>query len=309
VNGKEARCTPFPVELAEAQSVQRDFTETIGGDLYVTIRDEMMGFIGPDRIEQLRLAKADGSLIDASYTYEKNWRFAFKNKQPGEITCYVKAAGCEPVQGTANIASGREEYLELVVRGSEVLTGHVVPAEPLREWVTSYIHGNIFARRAEVEPAGDYRLEKLHEGTYLFSATRQDVHQTGVRVQSKWITLEKGKGAKADFDLSGSASISGEFTFPEGYHGIVIVCAADAPDPIPWNDRPRYNEHLQGTCGVGENSGQFELPFLLPGDYKVTAAWFKTDEDKHYEKKDIHEVTRSVSLAEGEHLKLDIEGK
>lgn len=307
---ESSRCSTSPIELKAGATVEQNFVVGGTGDLSIFIHDNQYGLLPPDLLKRLEITQKNGNKIAISPEYGEDGAFLVKGLAPGEILCEIEAAGCRPEKRAATITAANVTNIDFQVQGACALKGRVVPfsgaskcqVEPRlpKCWVT---------RRAEAEANGDYHLDGLRAGRCLFSACQMNDARSSIRMQSKWVTVEEGKEALADFDLSGAASISGAFTFPAEYSGIVIIRPADAPDSIPWNDNPGFNEYLLGRALCRPDENKFALLQLPAGNYKVTAAWFKPDPVSKFEKLDVHEITQAVSLADGQRLELNFEGK
>ncbi len=303
---------PSEITLKSGEVLNRDFVVGDTGELAVIILDKFLGFVEPTHLRRIDLTCEDGSKLQSAYEFKKpEAQYLFKGLPPGTIRCEVEVEGGGVAAETVEIAAATTKRIDFRIHGSCVLTGHVNP--PPRYGgckILARVPGQWAVSRADVEETGEYRMGEIEPGTYLFSASQQEERGSSSRMQSKWVTIEQGKIAQADFDLSGTASISGTFTFPEGRAGMVVVQPVAAPDPIPWNDPQGLYEHLLGKDMSHKSEPiLYKFTHLPAGAYKVTAAWFTPDPDIRFMKNDIHETTQQVTLSDNQQVALDLEGK
>jgi len=154
-------------------------------------------------------------------------------------------------------------------------------------------------RRRPVNESGYYRFEGLAPDTWTVTATAEAEHRGAIGSAS--VQVPTAGIVRLDFELGGSATITGRVSWPQGYTvPVVLVRSATATEPVSLSNLGVLESQCAGysLCGDG---GIYVISDLPPGSYNVTAFCGLSGG----EETDLLQKSRTVTLRDGQTLELD----
>ncbi|MFA6240127.1 MAG: sigma-70 family RNA polymerase sigma factor [Candidatus Hydrogenedentales bacterium] len=240
--------------------------------------------------------------MDAEVSKEKG-RFTVAGLPPGAVTLWISAKGhAGKLLRDIPIAAGSEsEEIKVALGPPCVLeTPFVVDGEPLKGYVACLeVHSGekprvlnrFMFRHSDSNPT--VTIDTLPEGTYLVRGSLYNgafpfIYRSS---QQSTVTLTSGKTTRFEFNFTNRGGVRGHVTAPGGSARCVIVVYDPTQVPTQPNDCLIYGVAEYRLTGA---EGAYEIPYLDPGEYLVTAYASEVRFDFH------RAQTIPVTVVEGE---------
>jgi len=227
-------------------------------------------------------------------------QFALESINPGVATFRTTADGYLPqeVGGVmiepGKVTTGVTFYLSqagsiegyVTRNGAPIVIGASVKAFPVSR--PGHVQGT------SANESGFYRLESLTPDVYTVTATAEAEHRAAVGSGS--VQVPAGRTVRLDFELAGSATVTGTVSWPQGYTvPVVLVRSSGVTELVSFSNLALLESQCVGysLCGDG---GRYMTGDLPPGSYSVTAFCGLSGG----EATDLLQESQTVTLREGQ---------
>jgi hypothetical protein len=248
-------------------------------------------------------------LGDVVIDEQQKGRFSITGISPGIVLLEVSAEGYGGEQFRIDLRklSGDEEtfplYREAPLAGRVTVNGEPkgtqVSVKHADGWPDTYADSS--------NETGDYTIKGLKPGEYAVSTyTWLDGPTSTKRSLRSRVTLHAGKTTQLDFDLTGSASISGTMTAPKDLLAAVNVLEGSlAEATVPPAQSEEYHELLIAGAWDFRNSDTYKIPMLPAGAYTIVGTLSRREEGGAITRLDLQAYP--VTLSEGENAEFNFD--
>jgi RNA polymerase sigma-70 factor (ECF subfamily) len=241
-----------------------------------------------------------------------NGQFVVRGVSAGRVSLQAVAEGYAPATQQVDVQSGAStDVVMLMRRGGDIEGNVTLNGEAFHMAVVNVYAEGAASRLQEAitDEAGHFSLKDLPEGRFrvVASAIRPEWERTS-RNASQWVSVEPEGVSRADFAFTGTAILSGVFSFPATQQAGVIAVRETKwrGTPLPINEWSALGDSALAWAFL-EKSGEYRLEALPAGDYVVTCATYNSSNGGSGEKVDIRESSYDVHIESGQSTTLNLE--
>jgi len=235
--------------------------------------------------------------------------FLIEDVSPGIATIRVAAPGYLPVEvagilvESGKTTTGINVYLSRGATIEGYMTRNGAPVNTVATVTALPSGGSGEGPRETFVQNGLYRLELL-PGAYSIVAHVYIAGRQGATTASNKVSLGPGQAVRLDFDVSGSGSVWGKVSAPEGYAVVgVIVHPSSVTEPFSFEKWASIQSEVLGWTQCSPD-GTYEIPDLPAGSYNITAGCAP---DWGSPPAQLRQTSRTVTIKEGESIEVNFD--
>lgn len=249
--------------------------------------------------------------------------FKVEDISPGIAVFRIVAEGYAPTEFEAQILRGENNDATFSLAPEGIIEVHVridgVPSKAnvwarrvdQRQLITSVYYKERRMRGTETDDVGRYSIASLASGEYVVEVDGITGENTTTFFTRQLINavVESGKITEVHVDITGQASITGGFQFPEKYaRGRVHLLHGHVPG-IDTEENPFvFVNQLAASTERMRESAPFEFTHLQPGAYTLVGFAYNNKELEGEEKNaDVPRIWHFIQLTDDENLAFDVE--